>query len=134
MSIFVANCRGCPGIPGIAWFVREYGNSVLVPYRLLGQGRGGRTERGQQQEGGRGEVAVRSVGGKIDQGGGVVGRYVDADHSYVCRYNPLEENFRVYYVKGGKRTQPATKENVELPAGKWLTVSVTHAGDKIKCA
>ncbi|HKB01442.1 MAG TPA: family 16 glycoside hydrolase [Gemmataceae bacterium] len=79
-------------------------------------------------------VAVRAVGGKIDQGGGVVWRYADANNYYVCRYNPLEENFRVYSVKGGKRTQLATKENVELSEGKWFTVSVKHAGDRIECS
>ena len=83
-----------------------------------------------------GEVstAVRALAGKVDQGGGLVWRYQDANNYYVCRYNPLEENLRVYYVKGGKRTQLATKENVELPAGKWFTVSVKHAGDRVECS
>jgi hypothetical protein len=78
-------------------------------------------------------VAVRAVKGQIDQGGGVVWRYVDANNYYVCRYNPLEENFRVYHVKAGKRTQLATKERLDLPEGQWFTVSIRHAGTKIEC-
>lgn len=83
-----------------------------------------------------GEVSVRvkAIKGDIDQGGGVAWRYRDPDNYYVCRYNPLEENFRVYFVKGGKRTQLATKGNVTVPAGKWFEVSVRHAGDKIECS
>ena len=78
-------------------------------------------------------VAVRAVAGKLDQGGGLVWRYQDADNYYVCRYNPLEENFRVYYVKAGKRVQLVTRD-VLLPPGKWFTVSVSHAGDRIECS
>ena len=52
-----------------------------------------------------GEIGVRckAVSGEIDQGGGLVWRYKDSNNYYVCRYNPLEENFRVYTVKDGKR-------------------------------
>src|SRR5262249_35141440 len=69
-------------------------------------------------------VMVKAVAGKLDQGGGVVWRYKDANNYYVCRYNPLEENFRVYHVKDGKRTQLATKEGLTVPAGKWFAVSI----------
>jgi hypothetical protein len=79
-------------------------------------------------------VAVKSNKGDIDQGGGLVWRCQDANNYYVCRYNPLEGNFRLYYLKDGRRTQLATKENVELSAGKWFTVGVRHAGNKIECS
>lgn len=79
-------------------------------------------------------VAVKAVKGKIDQGGGVVWRYKDADNYYVCRYNPLEANFRVYYVKNGKRAQLATKEEVEVPEGKWFTVAIKQTGKAIECS
>jgi hypothetical protein len=49
-------------------------------------------------------VKFKAVGGKIDQGGGVVWRAKDAKNYYLCRYNPLEENLRVYKVVDGKRT------------------------------
>lgn len=79
-------------------------------------------------------VAVRAVAGTIDQGGGLVWRYKDADNYYVCRYNPLELNFRLYHIKGGKRTQLQTREKLELPEGKWFTVAVRHAGNRIECS
>ncbi len=79
-------------------------------------------------------VQVKAVKGKIDQGGGLVWRYVDANNYYICRYNPLEANFRLYTVRGGKRVQLATKEEVEVEPGKWFTVSVTHTGKAIECS
>lgn len=79
-------------------------------------------------------VQVRAVGGKIDMGGGIAWRYHDANNYYVCRYNPLEENFRVYHVKEGKRTQLATKENVLPPANPWFKVSIAQTGSKIACS
>lgn len=49
-------------------------------------------------------VKFKAVAGKEDQGGGVVWRAKDAKNYYLCRYNPLEENLRVYKVVDGKRT------------------------------
>src|SRR5437879_6106286 len=43
-------------------------------------------------------VAFKAVKGDKDRGGGVVWRYQDADNYYLCRMNPLEDNFRVYKV------------------------------------
>ena len=62
--------------------------------------------------------------GELDQGGGVVWLYQDANNYYITRYNPLEDNFRVYKVVGGKRTQLGTVENISKIAG-WHTISVT---------
>jgi hypothetical protein len=77
-------------------------------------------------------VAFNAVAGKVDQGGGPVWRYKDANNYYVARMNPLEDNFRVYKVVAGKRTQLATAE-VKAPAGKWHTVRVVQKGDHIQC-
>lgn len=79
-------------------------------------------------------VKVKAVGGKIDQGGGLVWRYEDANNYYVCRYNPLESNFRLYKVVAGKRTQLASKGGLKVPEGRWFTVSVAHKGDAIECS
>jgi hypothetical protein len=79
-------------------------------------------------------VALKAVKGDVDQGGGVVWLYQDPNNYYVCRYNPLEENLRVYHVKGGKRTQLATKEEVKAADGTWHRLEVTHRGDRITCA
>jgi hypothetical protein len=83
-----------------------------------------------------GELIVRAkaVSGEIDQGGGLVWRAIDANNYYVCRYNPLEKNFRVYHVKDGKRTELASKDKIEPDAEKWFTISVKHAGNKITCS
>jgi hypothetical protein len=82
-----------------------------------------------------GEVSVRfkSVKGGIDQGGGVAWRYQDANNYYVCRYNPLEQNFRAYKVIDGKRSQLASQADVSVPDGAWATLSITHRGARIEC-
>jgi hypothetical protein len=83
-----------------------------------------------------GEVSVRikAVAGKIDQGGGVVWRYQDAKNYYVCRYNPLEDNLRVYKVIDGRRVQLGTEEKLVREKGKWFTLSIAHKGDAITCS
>lgn len=75
-------------------------------------------------------VELRAITGKIDQGGGVVWRAADAKNYYIARYNPLEDNLRVYYVKQGRRTmlQSAT---VRLDHEAWHTLRVTMTGDYI---
>ncbi len=78
-------------------------------------------------------VAFKAVKGEIDQGGGVVWRYQDANNYYVARYNPLENNYRVYKVVNGTRAQLETKENLKLPAGEWHTLKITMVGDRIEC-
>ncbi|MBI4718411.1 MAG: hypothetical protein HY763_11440 [Planctomycetes bacterium] len=76
-------------------------------------------------------VKFRAVSGDIDQGGGLVWRARDAENYYIARYNPLEENFRVYKVEGGKRTQLETAD-VKKSDG-WHTLRVTMIGDQITC-
>jgi hypothetical protein len=78
-------------------------------------------------------VALKAMQGEIDQGGGLVWLYQDANNYYVTRYNPLESNFRVYKVVGGKRTQLATVEKIPGEPGAWHTIQVTHRGKEITC-
>ena len=47
-------------------------------------------------------MKVKATAGRIDQGGGVVWRYQDAKNYYICRYNPLEDNLRVYKIVDGR--------------------------------
>jgi hypothetical protein len=81
------------------------------------------------------EVSVRFKAnkGKVDQGGGVVWRYADADNYYIARFNPLEDNYRLYKVVRGKRIQLATKEGIKAPAGEWHTLTVKMTGDRVEC-
>jgi hypothetical protein len=78
-------------------------------------------------------VQFKAIRGKNDQGGGLVWRYHDANNYYICRMNPLEDNFRVYKVVAGKRTQFETKEGLKIPAGEWHTIKVEQKGDRIEC-
>lgn len=76
-------------------------------------------------------VRVRAVAGTIDQGGGLVWRAKNAKNYYIARYNPLEDNYRVYKVVDGKRTQLGT---ADVPGdGKWHALRVTMRGDAITC-
>ena len=77
-------------------------------------------------------VAFKAMAGKLDQGGGPVWRYKDANNYYIARMNPLEDNFRVYKVVAGKRTQLGSV-NVKIPAGQWHTIRVVQRGSHIQC-
>ena len=69
--------------------------------------------------------------GEVDRGGGLVWRAKDAKNYYLARYNPLEDNFRLYKVVDGKRTQ---LKSVKVPGSEaWHTLRVTMTGDHIRC-
>lgn len=76
-------------------------------------------------------VRVRANSGVVDQGGGLIWRVLDADNYYITRYNPLEENLRLYYVKEGKREVLADVPGVVIPAGTWFKLDVRHVGSEI---
>ncbi len=79
------------------------------------------------------EVSIKPVSGKDDQGGGLIWRAKDKDDYYICRANPLESNFRVYYVKDGSRHQLASAK-AEIKAGAWHKIRVEQKGDHIACS
>ena len=76
-------------------------------------------------------VKLKAVAGKEDQGGGLVWRVKDANNYYICRWNPLENNLRLYIVKDGKRTQLATA-TIKADPTLWHEIEVEHEGSKIK--
>jgi len=76
------------------------------------------------------ELKIKSVSGKQDQGGGFIWRAKDADNYYVARWNPLEDNFRVYYVKNGKRQQIASAK-IKADPNKWHEMEIKHFGTTI---
>jgi hypothetical protein len=49
-------------------------------------------------------VRRKAIAGEHDQGAGLVWRAKDAKNYYLARYNPLEDNYRLYKVVDGKRT------------------------------
>src|SRR5436305_144693 len=75
-------------------------------------------------------VSFKAVAGDSDQGGGFVWRYQDANNYYVGRMNPLEDNYRVYHVVSGKRTQIGAKEGLKVPKGEWHKLKVEVRGNK----
>ncbi len=78
-------------------------------------------------------VSFKANKGRIDQGGGPVWRYQDVDNYYICRQNPLENNFRIYKVIAGRRIQLASMD-FKADAGKWHTIRVVMRGDVIVCS
>ncbi len=76
-------------------------------------------------------VRIRPVAGKEDQGGGLVWRAKDSKNYYIARYNPLEDNFRVYKIVNGVRTM---LQDAKAPkeAG-WRPIRVVMKGDHIEC-
>jgi hypothetical protein len=82
-----------------------------------------------------GEIAVflRARSGKIDQGGGPIWRVQDRNNYYIARYNPLEENVSIYYVKDGKRTMLAYSGKLQLADG-WHILKINHTGARIQAS
>lgn len=77
-------------------------------------------------------VKLKAVGGKEDEGGGPIWRARDKDNYYIARWNPLEDNFRLYYVKDGRRRQLRSAK-VHLDTKVYHTIRVTMVGQKIDC-
>ena len=80
-----------------------------------------------------GQIAVflRAHSGKIDQGGGPIWRVQDRNNYYIARYNPLENNVSIYYVKDGKRVMLGYSGKIEVRDG-WHLLKVSHRGDRIR--
>jgi hypothetical protein len=77
-------------------------------------------------------VKIRGNTGADDQGGGLIWRAKDENNYYVCRINPIENNYRVYKVIDGKRTLLQSVD-FETPAGQWFTLRVRMKGNEIAC-
>jgi uncharacterized membrane protein YkoI len=77
-------------------------------------------------------VRIKANSGQVDQAGGLAWRAKDENNYYICRINPLEDNFRVYKVVDGKRSQ---LQSIELKAetGNWYHVRAVMVGDQITC-
>ena len=72
-----------------------------------------------------GEISVefKAISGEEDQGGGIMYRVVDDNNYYVVRFNPLEDNFRFYYVKNGYRSMMKSAK-VHLDPSKYHTMQI----------
>lgn len=76
-------------------------------------------------------VKIKAIAGKEDQGGGLIWRAKDAKNYYVARYNPLEDNYRVYKIEKGRRIQLQSAD-IKHSEG-WYTLRVTMEGNHIQC-
>ena len=72
-------------------------------------------------------VRFKAVSGREDRGGGIMWRVKSDGTYYVARFNPLEENFRFYYVKDGRRVELAGT-HVRLKPG-WHTMRIVMRGE-----
>ena len=71
------------------------------------------------------KVMFKAKTGEEDQGGGIMWRVKDKGNYYVARFNPLEDNFRIYYIKNEHRKMIATA-TVKLPFNKWNEMKITQ--------
>ncbi len=79
------------------------------------------------------EASMKPMSGKEDEGGGLIWRVKDRDDYYVCCANPLEGNFRVYYLQNGFRHELASAD-AEISAGAWHRIRVEQEGEHITCS
>ena len=78
-------------------------------------------------------VKLRADAGEEDRGGGLVWRAIDEQNYYVTRWNPLENNLRIYRCVKGRRVQ---LQSVPIKADdkSWHTLEVTMRGRVIDVA
>ena len=75
-------------------------------------------------------VSFKAIDGTIDQGGGLVWRATDVNNYYIARYNPLEDNYRVYKVVNGSRTELGSADIG--PSQGWHDLRIIMIGDHIQ--
>jgi len=77
-------------------------------------------------------VKFKAVSGTIDRAAGLVFRLKDANNYYIVRANALEDNYRLYHVVSGKRSQFAGA-NFKVTSGEWHELRVEFVGNKVIC-
>jgi hypothetical protein len=77
-------------------------------------------------------VRFKAVSGSIDRAGGLVFRLQDPNNYYIVRANALENNYRLYHVVNGRRSQFAGA-NLKVTSGEWHELRVEAVGNKITC-
>jgi 3-keto-disaccharide hydrolase len=77
-------------------------------------------------------VKFKAVSGSIDRAGGLVFRLKDPNNYYIVRANALENNFRLYHVVNGRRSQFAGA-NLKVTSGEWHELRIEAVRNKITC-
>lgn len=78
-------------------------------------------------------VDVRAISGTEDQGGGPIWMAQDPNNYYIARWNPLENNFRVYFVKDGRRKQIANAD-ITVEPKEWHKITIRQKGERIEAS
>jgi hypothetical protein len=136
------------GIMPPNWSVALTGNGSMCSWQVLNiDGNKVMAQTSTQDDGYRFNIAVnnklnyrnvsisvkfKGVSGNEDQGGGPVWRYIDSQNYYVVRANPLENNYRLYKVVNGRRTELKSAD-IDIKTGKWYNLKITMKGNTIKC-
>lgn len=74
-------------------------------------------------------VAFKAVSGNVDKAAGVMVRYRDAGHYYIARANAEEGNVRFYRFEKGERSKHLKTVDVDVPAQKWQTLTLSAKGN-----
>jgi hypothetical protein len=77
-------------------------------------------------------VKFKPISGKEDASGGIIFRVKDGKNYFLVRANALEDNFRFYTMKDGKRNQLASAKVDPPKLGEWHTIRVVAKGSKIQ--
>ena len=77
-------------------------------------------------------VKFKAVSGSIDRAGGLAFRLQDAGNYYVVRANALENNYNLYRVVNGHRSEFAGAK-FRVTSGEWHELRVEVVGNKIIC-
>jgi hypothetical protein len=77
-------------------------------------------------------VRFKAISGSVDRAGGLVFRLRDPNNYYIVRANALENNYRLYHVVNGRRSQFAGA-NFKITSGEWHELRVEATSNKITC-
>jgi hypothetical protein len=77
-------------------------------------------------------VKFKAVSGSIDRAAGLVFRLKDPNNYYIVRANALENNYRLYHVVNGRRSQFAGA-TFKVTSGEWHELRIEAVGNKITC-
>ena len=77
-------------------------------------------------------VRFKAISGSVDRAGGLVFRLRDPNNYYIVRANALENNYRLYHVVNGRRSQFAGA-NFKVTSEEWHELRVKATGNKIIC-
>ncbi len=77
-------------------------------------------------------VDFKPISGRIDASGGIVFRAVDKDNYFIVRANSLENNYRLYTFKKGRRMQIASATVLAPEIGKFHNMRIVAKGDHIQ--